>query len=224
MDAISFFNVIERIYNSVNDISVFDMMPFLVLEKLDEKDNPDGNLYMFKQFKGEFTSKPFNLGSMQLKEFTYITPLLYFKNKRIFSNIEKLLDTRRYSVFLSFKNHYTVRISLYANDILHIKNIDIKLFSNSIDLKFLDWFVYWFKLSKHERLKVKIEKAKRKLDILERIRKAEELIESPKLAHQKTKELLIQLRKKYRKDQKAQEDKILEIAYKEEISLKNQEK
>lgn len=224
MDAISVFRLIENLYNSLNEVPIVNMYPFLILKRVDKKVNPEGTLYKFQQYKGDFVSSAFNLGTMQFKEFTYITPLLYFKNKRILSNIIKLTSTGKYSVFLTFKSCYKIQISLYRNDLLHIKHFNIKLFSGSFNLSLFDWFIYIFKLSKYDRLKLKIDKYKEKLYRLEEIRKTEELIESPKIAYQKTKELLKKLRKKWNEENKKKESKNFEDFYKSEIELQNFQK
>ena len=221
MDAISVFNMIENLYNTLNEVSVFDMYPFLTLQRVDDKVNNSGTLYKFKQWRGSFVSSAFNLGTMQFKEFTFITPLRYFRNKQILSNITKLTTTGKYSIFLVFKDCNRIQISLYRNDLLHIKHFNLKLFSGSIDLSFLDWFTYLFKLSKYDRLKLKIEKYKEKLHTLEEIRKAEEIIESPKEAYQKTKDLLKKLRKKWNEENKKKEAEEFEGFFRNEEFLKN---
>ena len=84
MDAISVFRLIENLYNSLNEVPIVNMYPFLILKRVDKKINPEGTLYKFQQYKGDFVSSAFNLRTMQVKEFTYITPLLYLRVSRLY--------------------------------------------------------------------------------------------------------------------------------------------
>lgn len=190
---------IQIMFNSLNTTSVFSMFPFLILSPIDDRKD----MYRFMQYKGQFYSRPFPIGILKLKEFTWITPFRYFLNKRIFSNIEKLSRLEDFDVFVSFKNHYTIIISLYNKNIPKVKNYKVKLFSGSINFKFTDFFTYWFKLNKRQRLDIKIRKMQLKSEQLQYLSNLPTL-EDLKEINKQTHELISSIKKKHKEEEKQQ--------------------
>lgn len=184
-------------FNSLNDTSVLSMLPFLILSPTDDRKD----IYRFLQYKGNFYSRPFSIEPLKIKEFTWITPFRYFVNKRIFAQIEKLTRMEDFEAFVSFKNPYTIRVSLYNKNIAKVINYQIKLFSGMIDFKFADFFTYWFKLNKKQRLELKIKKLQLQAEQLQYIANLPTL-EDMKVINKQTKELINSIKKRYKEEQK----------------------
>lgn len=218
LDTTEIFKMIEELYNSLQFTSFFSMSPWLFLERLD----PNGTIYVFRQFRGNYRSRAFDLGGIQLKEFTYLTPIRYYYNKKIFSNIEKLQRTGKYVMFLSFMSSYKLHITMYRIDSLHVKNFKIKLFSGSHDLSLFDWFTYLFKLSKTDRLKVKMDRLKKKIDRLEKQRNAEATLEDVNKSISETKKLIKALKKKMKKDREDEKKEEFKKTYLEQRDIYEQ--
>lgn len=196
---------IQFMFNSLNNVSALSMFPFLILSPTDDRKD----IYRFLQYKGAFYSRPFSVIPFKLKEFTWITPFRYFLNKRIFAQIEKLTRLEDFEVFVSFKNPYTIRVSLYHKELSKVINYQVKLFSGMIDFKFADFFTYWFKLNKKQRLDVKIRRLQLKSERLQQIANLPTL-EDIKLINKQTKELINNIAKKYKEEQKKKERELTE--------------
>lgn len=196
-------NTIQFMFNSLNNVSVLSMFPFLVLSPTDDRKD----LYRFLQYKGAFYSRPFSVLPLKLKEFTWITAYRYFVNKRIFAQIEKLTRMEDFEAFVSFKNPYTIRVSLYHKDIAKVINYQIKLFSGSINFKFADFFTYWFKLNKKQRLDIKIRNLQLKSEKLQQIANLPTL-EDIKVINRQTKELINNIAKKYKEERKKEKEEL----------------
>lgn len=168
MDPISFFTLITRMYDSLSSTSIIAMLPFMIITPLEG----GGGLYNFLQYKGKYRSKVFNLSTLHLKEFTFITPKRYFLNKMILRKILEYKNTGYYSIFISFDSNIKLTITLYNNFTLDIKRFKLKLFSGSFDLRKFDWITYIF-MSKEAKAKYKAEKLKRKLEQYELFNKAQ---------------------------------------------------
>lgn len=199
---------VQEIYNSLNDTSVLSMFPFLILSPTDKFNN----FYQFLQYKGRFYSKQFHMGDFKLKEFTWLTPYRYFVNKKIFNQIEIQTRLHNYEPYVSFKNPYTLRVSLYHKDTVSIRHYTIKLFSGMIDFKFADFYTYWFKMNRQQRIEYRIQKLQKKTELLQKKAQLPE-VESLKSINQETKELINTIKQKHeeeeqKKDEKRKEKKI----------------
>lgn len=192
--------MLQNMFNSLNDTSILSMFPFLILSPIDDRKD----MYRFLQYKGGFYSRAFSVLPLKLKEFTWITPFRYFLNKRIFAQIEKLTRLEDFEAFVSFKNPYIIRVSLYNKNIAKVTNFQIKLFSGMIDFKFADFFTYWFKLNKKQRLELKIKKLQLQAERLQYIASLPTL-EDMKVINRQTKELINSISKKYKEEQKKKE-------------------
>ena len=191
---------IQFMFNSLNNVSVLSMFPFLILSPTDERKD----IYRFLQYKGAFYSRPFSVLPLKLKEFTWITPFRYFLNKRIFAQIEKLTRLEDFEAFVSFKSPYIIRVSLYHKNLAKVINYQVKLFSGSINFRFADTFTYWFKLNKKQRLDIKIRKLQIKSERLQQIANIPTL-EDIKLINKQTKELINNIAKKHKEERKKKE-------------------
>lgn len=190
---------IQIMFNTLNNVSIFSMFPFLVVSPIDDRKD----MYRFLQYKGQFYSRPFLIDKLKLKEFTWITPFRYFLNKRIFAEIEKLSRLEDFDVFISFQNHYTLRITLYNRNVIKVINYKVKLFSGSINFSFADFFTYWFKLNKKQRLEVKIKMMQLKSERLQYLSNLPN-IEDLKNINKETRELINNIKKRYIEEQRQQ--------------------
>lgn len=201
MDVPKILITLQFMFNSLNNVSVFSMFPFLILSPVDDRKD----LYRFLQYKGAFYSRAFSVEPLKLKEFTWITPFRYFLNKRIFAQIEKLVRLEDFQAFVSFKNSSTIRVSLYNKNTGKIINYKIKLFSGMIDVKFVDFFTYWFKLTKKQRLEIKIKNLQLKSEKLQYLASLPTL-EDMKVIHKETKDTIKAIKEKYKQEQKEKQE------------------
>lgn len=152
MESAILYTNILKMYDVLNDRSIFNFLPFLYLLPIDNK--PENKfIYNFQQYKGNFKSNVFTLGNFFLNEFTFITPYRYYLNKLILTKINTYKNTGYYTLFISFINPITLNITLYNNTVSDIKKFKLKLFSGSFNLKCFDWVTYLFMNKKDKLLK-----------------------------------------------------------------------